>query len=77
MIPCSNPRAQYLAHQAEIDAAIARVLDQGWYIVGEETKAFEAEFASYIGVRHAIGVGSGTEALHVALRPAAWARATK
>lgn len=68
MILCSNPRAQYLAHQAEIDAAIARVLDQGWYIVGQETTAFEAEFASYIGVDHAIGVGSGTEALHVALK---------
>jgi dTDP-4-amino-4,6-dideoxygalactose transaminase len=68
MILCSNPRAQYLAHQAEIDAAIARVLEHGWYIVGEETTAFEAEFASYIGVDHAIGVGSGTEALHVALK---------
>ena len=68
MILCSNPRAQYLAHQTEIDAAIARVLDKGWYIVGEETSTFEAEFASYIGVDHAIGVGSGTEALHVAVK---------
>lgn len=68
MILCSNPRAQYLAHQTEIDAAIARVLDKGWYILGEETTAFEGEFASYIGVDHAIGVGSGTEALHVALK---------
>ena len=68
MILCSNPRAQYLAHQAEIDAAIARVLERGWYILGDEVKAFEAEFASYAGVSHAVGVGSGTEALHVALR---------
>jgi dTDP-4-amino-4,6-dideoxygalactose transaminase len=67
MILCSNPHAQYLAHQAEIDAAVTRVLHKGWYILGEEVRAFESEFASYIGARHAIGVGSGTEALHLAL----------
>src|SRR6202008_1050291 len=67
MILCSNPQAQYLAHKDDIDAAISRVLNKGWYILGEETKAFEAEFASYIGVAHAIGVGSGTEALQIAL----------
>lgn len=67
MIQCSNPRAQYLAHQAEIDTALHRVLDNGWYILGEEVKAFEAEFAAYLGVAHAWGVGSGTEALHLAL----------
>jgi dTDP-4-amino-4,6-dideoxygalactose transaminase len=43
------------------------VLDRGWYILGEEVKALETEFASYIGVAHGIGVGSGTEALHLAL----------
>ena len=67
MILCSNPRAQYLAHKPEIDAALQRVLDKGWYILGEEVKAFEAEFAAYIGAAHGIGVGSGTEALHLAL----------
>ena len=67
MIAPSNPRAQYLAHKAEIDAAIARVLDRGWYVLGEEVEAFEAEFAAYLGVAHAVGVGSGTEALHLAL----------
>jgi dTDP-4-amino-4,6-dideoxygalactose transaminase len=67
MILCSNPQAQYLAHKDDIDAAISRVLHKGWYILGEETKAFEAEFASYIGAAHAIGVGSGTEALQIAL----------
>jgi dTDP-4-amino-4,6-dideoxygalactose transaminase len=67
MILCSNPLAQYNAHKAEIDAAIQRVLDKGWYILGEETKAFESEFAQYIGVTYGIGVGSGTEALHIAL----------
>lgn len=67
MILCGNPRAQYLSHKAEIDAAVARVLDKGWYILGEETRAFEAEFASYIGVNFGVGVGSGTDALHLAI----------
>jgi dTDP-4-amino-4,6-dideoxygalactose transaminase len=67
MILCGNPREQYLAHQSEIDAAIARVLDKGWYILGEEVRAFESEFAAYVGVRHGVGVGNGTDALHLAL----------
>ena len=67
MIFCGNPLAQYNAHKAEIDAAIQKVLDNGWYILGEETKAFESEFAQHIGVTYGIGVGSGTEALHIAL----------
>ena len=67
LLPC-NPKANYLAHKDEIDAAIARVLDSGWYILGQEVTAFENEFAAYIGVRFGIGVGSGTEALHLALR---------
>src|SRR5688572_5393729 len=67
MILCSNPLAQYQVHKTEIDASISRVLDKGRYILGDETKAFEAEFAAYIGVAHAAGVGSGTDALHVAL----------
>ena len=68
LIPQSNPKANYLAHKDEIDAAIARVLENGWYILGKEVVAFEEEFASYIGVRHAIGVASGTDALQLALR---------
>jgi dTDP-4-amino-4,6-dideoxygalactose transaminase len=67
MILCGNPQAQYLAHQAEIDAAVLGALARGWYILGQEVKSFEAEFAAYLGVRFGVGVGSGTEALHVAL----------
>lgn len=67
MIQCSNPLAQYLAFKEEIDAAVHRVLDSGWYILGNETRSFEAEFAEYHGVAHAVGVGSGTEAIHIAL----------
>lgn len=68
MIRCGNPYAGYLSHKAEIDGAIRRVLNSGGYILGQEVKAFESEFASYIGVEHGIGVGSGTETLHLALR---------
>ena len=67
MILCSNPHAQYLTHKKEIDKAIQRVLDRGWYILGEEVASFEKEFASYIDVNHGIGAGSGTEAIHLAL----------
>jgi dTDP-4-amino-4,6-dideoxygalactose transaminase len=67
-IPAANPAAQYLSHQAEINAAIAAVLDGNRYILGPQTQAFEQEFAAYLGVAHAVGVGSGTEALHLALR---------
>ncbi|MCP4351348.1 MAG: DegT/DnrJ/EryC1/StrS family aminotransferase [Desulfobacterales bacterium] len=67
MILCSNPKAQYISYKDEIDAAIFRVLEKGWYILGQEVKAFEEEFASYIGVSYGIGVGSGTDAIHLAL----------
>lgn len=66
MIMCSNPKLQYLARKTEIDSALARVLDRGRYILDNEVKAFESEFASYIGVEDGIGVGSGTGA-HPAL----------
>jgi len=68
MILCSNPKAQYLSHKDEIDDAIHKVLSNGRYILGEELEAFEEEFARYIGVSYGIGVGSGTEAIHLALR---------
>lgn len=67
MIFCGNPKAQYMAHKSEIDAAIQSVLQNGRYILGEETAKLEEEFSAYIGVDHGVGVGSGTEALHLAL----------
>jgi dTDP-4-amino-4,6-dideoxygalactose transaminase len=67
-IPAANPHSQYLSHKTEIDAAIAAALDGNRYILGPQTRAFEQEFAAYLGVRNASGVGSGTEALHVAIR---------
>jgi dTDP-4-amino-4,6-dideoxygalactose transaminase len=68
LIAGASPRAQYLSSKVEIDAAIARVLERGRYILGEEVSAFEAEFASYVGVAHGVGVGSGTDAIQLALR---------
>ncbi|MFH1799359.1 MAG: DegT/DnrJ/EryC1/StrS family aminotransferase [Candidatus Omnitrophota bacterium] len=68
VIPQADPKANYLAHKAEIDAAIHRVLESGSYILGPEVEAFEQEFASYVGVPHAVGVGNGTDALELALR---------
>ena len=67
-IPQTDPRAGYLARRAAIDAAISRVLEGGAYIFGEEVEAFERAFADFIGVAHAIGVASGTDAIELALR---------
>jgi dTDP-4-amino-4,6-dideoxygalactose transaminase len=51
-----------------IAAAIDRVVERGWFILGPELEAFEAEFAEAAGARHAAGVGTGTDALHIAMR---------
>lgn len=67
MIPFFDLTKQYASIQSEIDAATARVMKSGWFILGPEVAAFEKEFAEYIGTARAIGVGSGTEALHLAL----------
>ena len=67
-IPQCDPKASYLAHKVEIDAAIGAVLERGRYILGPEVEAFEGEFAAYLGVEHSVGVASGTDALTLALR---------
>jgi dTDP-4-amino-4,6-dideoxygalactose transaminase len=67
VIPFSDLKLQYLSIQEEIDASIERVLTSGWFILGREVEAFEEEFAAYVGADSAIGVGSGTEALHLGL----------
>ena len=69
-IPQCSPQRNTLAHRDEIDAAIARVLAAGRYILGDEVAAFEHEFAAYLGGGECIGVASGTDALHLALRAA-------
>jgi dTDP-4-amino-4,6-dideoxygalactose transaminase len=67
LIPCADPKAQYLTYKTEIEAAMHRVLDGGRYVLGAEVASFEDEFASYLGGGHSVGVGSGTEAVHLAL----------
>ncbi len=68
MIPQANPGAGYRAHQVEIDAAVMRALRSGWYILGAEGRAFESEFARWLGTAHAVGCANGTDALALALR---------
>jgi dTDP-4-amino-4,6-dideoxygalactose transaminase len=60
--------AGYRARRDEIDAAVARVLASGWYILGAEVEAFEREFSGWLGVPYAVGVANGTDALALALR---------
>ena len=67
-IPFLDLRAAYLELKVDIDAAVARVLDSGWYILGPEVEAFEAEWADYCEATHAIGVANGLDALTLALR---------
>ena len=66
-IPLTDLKAQYRSIKGEIDAAIQRVVREGQFILGPEVKAFEEEMAAYCGTRFAIGVASGTDALHLAL----------
>ena len=68
VIPVTNPGAQLAALRPEIDKAIIRVLNSGFYILGPEVEAFEREFADYIGTTHAVGVANGTDALALGLR---------
>jgi dTDP-4-amino-4,6-dideoxygalactose transaminase len=66
-IPIFDPRPQLEELWDEIMAAIERVLRSGQFILGPEVEAFEREVAAYLGVKHAIGVNSGTDALIIAL----------
>lgn len=66
-IPFLDVGAAYKELKPEIDAAIARVLDSGWYILGPEVDAFEEEYATYCEAKHAIGLANGLDALHLAL----------
>lgn len=67
-VPFLDLHAGYVELKHEIQEAIARVLDSGWYILGPEVEAFEAEFAAYTGAAHAVGMANGLDALHLALR---------
>ena len=67
-VPFLDLRAAYEELKAEVDDAVSRVLGSGYYLLGKELEAFEKEFAEYLDVRHCVAVGSGLDALHLALR---------
>lgn len=61
-------KAPYLELKEELDAAYRRVVDSGWYILGQEVESFDAEFATYCETKHCVGVGNGLDALHLIVR---------
>ncbi|WP_426957298.1 DegT/DnrJ/EryC1/StrS family aminotransferase [Muricoccus radiodurans] len=72
-VPQADPGAAYRAHKAEIDAAVARALASGWYILGQEGAAFETEYAAWLSAgdapaMHAVGCANGTDAIALILR---------
>ena len=68
MIPIFDSKRQYQEIGADIEKAVCEVLRSGAYILGNNTKALEKELAEYTGSKYAIGLNSGTDALHLALR---------
>jgi len=67
-VPFLELKPGYLELKAEFDAAYHRVMDSGWYLLGQELEAFECEFAAYCETRHCIGVANGLDALHLIVR---------
>ena len=67
MIPFVDLKAQYQTIKDEIDAAIKAVVESCHFVLGEQVEAFEADFARFCGTEYALGVNSGTSALHLAL----------
>jgi len=67
-IPFLDLKAQYIELKDELDAAYHKVMQKGWFILGEELEKFEEEFANYCGAKYCIGVGNGLDALHLILR---------
>src|SRR4026209_655675 len=67
-IPFLELGPAYLELKDEFDAAWHRVMASGWYLLGDELESFEQEYAAYCGAKYCVGVGSGVDALHLALR---------
>jgi len=67
-VPFLELKPAYLELKDEFDAACHRVMDSGWYLLGQELEAFEAEFGAFCGVKYCVGVGNGLDALHLILR---------
>lgn len=68
MIPFLDVKAAYVELAPQIDAAIARVMASGWYVLGAEVESFEHEFAAWVGARHGIGTANGLDAIALALQ---------
>ena len=68
MVPFLDLKSIQLHHRAELGEALQRVLDSGWYILGDEVKRFEQEYAAYCGARFAVGVANGLDAMSLVLR---------
>lgn len=68
LIPQANPGAAFRSRRDALLKAAADVLDGGWYINGKQVRQFEESFAAFCSVKHAVGVGNGTDAIEVALR---------
>ena len=68
MIPFLDLKGPYLELKQELDEAIARVVSSGWFVGGGEVDQFEADYATYCGAAHCVGVANGLDALHLALR---------
>ena len=67
-VPLNDLRRQTEGLKSQIEEVVRNVIQSGWYVLGPNVSGFEEEFAAYCGVRHAIGVGNGTDALELALR---------
>lgn len=67
-IPFLEFKSPYLELKDQLDAAYHRVMESGWYILGREVEAFEAEFAAYCETKHCIGVANGLDALHLIIQ---------
>ena len=70
MIPFLDLKPAYAELKPQLDAAYARVMASGWFVLGREVEAFEQEYAAYCGTRHCVGLANGLEALELVLR--AW-----
>src|SRR5438093_12738601 len=67
-VPFLDLKSAYRELQTDLDAAGRRVMESGWYVLGQEVEAFETEFAAYCGAKHCVGVANGLDALILILR---------
>lgn len=67
-IPFLDMKSAYAELKPDLDAAYHRVMESGWFVLGKEVEAFEAEYAAFCGTKHCVSLGNGLEALDLALR---------